>query len=81
MLRGHIFLTGFPPGIAWRERSRRNRIALNVEGTLIESANAGSPMTMPRHDASGGAGHAVEAEQPVCAGSGFECGYHMREFW
>ena len=81
MPRDHGFLTGFPPGIAWRERSRRIEFTLNVEGTLIETANAGSPMTMPRRDASGGAGHAVEAEQPVCAGLGFECGYHMREFW
>ena len=79
MPRDHGFLTGFPPGIAWRERSRRIRITLNVEVTLIETANAGSPMTMPRRDASGGAGHAVEAEQPVCSGLGFECGDHTRE--
>ncbi len=69
MPRDHGFLTGFPPGIAWRERSRRIRIALNVEDTLIETANAGSPMTMPRRDASGGAGHAVEVERQFVPGS------------
>ena len=81
MPRDHGFLTRFPPDIGWRERSRRIRFTLNVEDTLIETANAGSPMMMPLRDASGGAGHAVEAEKPVCSGLGFECGYHMREFW